>query len=310
MKNVVVFCRLLVYNGIYNTNDWGIFMDTLQTLNNVAIYIDYENVYKTLAVQNKNLLREGFFEKIQCWCKSKQMRIVKIVAYCNFDNPDLHESFHQTLLQEYGVLTIHTSNRGKNYADMQISIDAINDMYLNKNIDQFIIMSNDKDMSPLLNTIKSNKRKAILLTVGDSFDYALCNVPDEHISIDDIFKEEIQELYIERYHNKILCNIEDYYTSQGNITKQLEMEYCVANHMSYRHIMRYEILNIFNILQNQNKLFVYTYNFRGKDYYALAPLSLKEILIKSQILNEENIVHYDFISRIEGLYEKIAQNDT
>lgn len=285
-------------------------MDALQTLNNVAIYIDYENVYKTLAVQNKNLLREGFFEKIQCWCKAKQMRIVKIVAYCNFDNPDLHESFHQTLLQEYGVLTIHTSNRGKNYADMQISIDAINDMYLNKNIDQFIIMSNDKDMSPLLNTIKSNKRKAILLTVGNSYDYALCNVPDEHISIEDIFKEEIQELYIERYHDKILCNIEDYYISQDNITKQLEMEYCLSNQVSYRHIMRYEILNIFNILQEQKKLFVYTYNFRGKDYYALAPSSLKENLIKSQILNEENIIYYNFVNRIESLYEKIAQNDT
>lgn len=48
-------------------------MDELQMLNNVAIYIDYENVYKSMAKQHKNLLREGFFEKIQKWCKGKKI---------------------------------------------------------------------------------------------------------------------------------------------------------------------------------------------------------------------------------------------
>ena len=27
-KNVVVFCRLLVYNGSYNTNDWWVYVGT------------------------------------------------------------------------------------------------------------------------------------------------------------------------------------------------------------------------------------------------------------------------------------------
>lgn len=284
-------------------------MDELQMLNNVAIYIDYENVYKSMAKQHKNLLREGFFEKIQKWCKGKKMRIVKIAAYCNFDNVDLHESYHQTLLQEYGVLTVHTSNRGKNYADMQISIDAINDMYLNKNIDQFIVMSNDKDMSPLLNTIKSNKRKAILLTAGGSFDYALCNVPDEHIAIDRILGEKITELYIERYHLKIVSNIEDYYKSQDPISKQLEIEYCATNQMGYRHIMKYEIFNIFGILQEKGIIFVFSYEFRGKTYNGIAPVSMKGTLIENKILEERDIFRYDFMERVNGLYNKIAQNE-
>lgn len=294
--------------GNYNTNDWGIIMDNLQILNNVAIYIDYENVYKTLAVQHKNLLREGFFEKIQSWCKSKKMRVVKIVAYCNFDNTDMHESYHQTMLQEYGVLTVHTSNRGKNYADMQISIDAINDMYLNQNIDQFIIMSNDKDMSPLLNTIKSNKRKAILLTVGDSYDYALCNVPDEHISIEEIWKEKINELYIERVHQKIIENIEEYYYNQNPICKQLELEYCITNQMTYRHIMKYELLNIFHILQDSNLLFIYEYDFRQKCFYGVGVSSLREELINANLFDKNKIIHYNFAVRIDELYNKVAQN--
>lgn len=306
MYVLIVLCRLLVYNGCHITNNWETIMDKLQELNNVAIYIDYENVYKTLALQYKNLLREGFFEKIQKWCKSKGMRVVKIAVYCNFDNADLHESYHQTLLQEYGILTVHTSNRGKNYADMQISIDAINDMYLNHNIDQFIIMSNDKDMSPLLNTIKSNKRKAILLTVGDSYDYALCNVPDEHITIDEILKESIEELYLERSNSKILKNIEEFYCNQNPLRKQLELEYCIKNQMSYRHIMQYELLNIFDILQNQNQLFIYEYNFRGNSCYGIATSSIENQLISGGIAQKQNIIHYDFRSRITALYDKVS----
>lgn len=281
-----------------------------QIFNNVAIYIDYENVYKTLALEHKNLLREGFFEKIQKWCKNKSMRIIKIVAYCNFDNPDLHESYHQTLLQEYGVLTLHTSNRGKNYADMQISIDAINDMYLNQNIDQFIIMSNDKDMSPLLNTIKSNKRKAILLTVGNSFDYALCNVPDEHVSIDDILKEDVEELYLDRYNDKILKNIEEYYVQQSTMSKQLEISYCIINQMSYRHIMKYEIFNIFDILQEKNLLFAFEYTFRDKPCIGIATTSIKDKLIENKVLDENKIIKYDFATKKDELYDAICKNDT
>ena len=82
----------------------------------------------------------------------------------------MYDSYHQSKLQEYGVETVHTSNRGKNYADMQLAIDVLNQMYLNENIDEFIIISNDKDMSPLINTIKANKRKAVLITANDNYE--------------------------------------------------------------------------------------------------------------------------------------------
>lgn len=36
----------------------------------------------------------------------------------------------ETLLQSYGMKTIHTSNQGKNSADLQLTIDVMNAMYL------------------------------------------------------------------------------------------------------------------------------------------------------------------------------------
>lgn len=283
-------------------------------LYNVAIYIDYENVYKTLLYQYKNLLRLGFFEKINKWCKNRNLRIVKIIAYCNFDNRDLMESRHQTKLQEYGVSTIHTSNRGKNYADLQITIDALNDMYMNDNIDEFIIMSNDKDMSPLLNTIKLNKRKVTLLTVGDNFDFALCNVPDEHITLNDILSIEMDEsdLYIKRVEEEIQENIESYAktnldnTINGNMPfKHIEVRYYVTNQDTFRSIMEYEIYNILKILYEKDLIFIYRYNFRDSDYYAMMPTIYRDEALRHHILDLDDIVEdYDFDLLIKKSYEE------
>lgn len=283
-------------------------------LYNVAIYIDYENVYKTLLYQYKNLLRLGFFEKLNKWCKSKNLRIVKIIAYCNFDNRDLMESRHQTKLQEYGVSTIHTSNRGKNYADLQITIDALNDMYINNNIDEFIIMSNDKDMSPLLNTIKLNKRKVTLLTVGTNFDFALCNVPDEHITLDDILSIDMdkKDLYIQRVEEEVQENIESYARSNldnainsGSSFKHIEVKYYVENQDTYSSIMEYELYNILKNLYEKDIIFIYRYFYRNSEFYAIMPTAYKEEAIYNNILTPEDILdYYDFDSLIKKSYEE------
>lgn len=286
-------------------------MDVNYEMYNVAIYIDYENIYKTLLKEKKNLLREGFFESISKWCKDNNLRIVKIVAYCNFDNEDLYKSYHQTILQEYGVNTVHTSNRGKNYADLQISIDAINDMYLNSNIDEFIIMSNDKDMSPLLNTIKSNKKKAILLTVGETYDYALCNVPDEHITLESILeKVDESKLYIHHIEDKVHENIQMYVREQLNLFsrkeefKKFELNYAVENQVKYKHIMEYEMYHIFQILYQCKRIFIYQYDFRGKTFYGVACEEQKQEMLDLGIIQQEDIDHnFDFDFYINRSYE-------
>lgn len=284
-------------------------------LYNVAIYIDYENVYKTLLSQYKNLLRLGFFEKIHKWCKEKNLRIVKIIAYCNFDNKDLMESRHQTRLQEYGVNTVHTSNRGKNYADLQITIDALNDMYINENIDEFIIMSNDKDMSPLLNTIKLNKRKVTLLTVGENFDFALCNVPDEHITLNDILNIEMDEdLYIERVEEEVQENIENYARQNLDITinknaffKHIEIKYYVENQDTYSSVMEYEIYNILKILYDKEAISIYRYEYRNANFYAIMPTAYMNEAINLKIINSEDIAsNFDFDILIKRSYEYYA----
>lgn len=43
---------------------------------NVAVFIDYENVYKALLEEKTNVLRLAFFEKLRKWCSEHQRRVV------------------------------------------------------------------------------------------------------------------------------------------------------------------------------------------------------------------------------------------
>ena len=141
---------------------------------NVAVFIDYENVYKALLEEKTNVLRLAFFEKLRKWCSEHQRRVVRIVVYCNFDNMDLHESFHQSVLQSYQQLTKHM----KATAQASISIEAIRDVYLpippaNEQLRMWSALSNALAMIErienteldITNLIKSTKSKILDLAI-------------------------------------------------------------------------------------------------------------------------------------------------
>lgn len=184
-------------------------------MRNTIIYIDYENIHQTLLHENRNLFRIGFFEKLKKWCDKNNLRILDIIAYCNFDLKDLYESHHQTKLQEYGINTIHTSNKGKNFADLKITTDLLEVMYNNNNVEGFILISNDKDMTPLISQVKKYKEFIYLITAGSNFDSSLPNFPDKHIHIDEIEKIDVDSLIIDKIDNDILESLKKIYPTKN-----------------------------------------------------------------------------------------------
>lgn len=270
---------------------------------NVALFIDYENVCKTLLKQYTNVIRLGFFEKFRQWCKNHGRRIVNIAVYCNFDIKDLYESHHQSLLQSYGVETIHTSNQGKNYADLKIAIDVLNSMYTNSNIDEFILMSNDKDMTPLLNTLRLNKRKASIVTTGTEYNNALCEFADEQIKFEDIIATEYDKkaLLVADIENKFYDNIEEfvengikeYETSADEnkyFKKNYNIEYFLESQSRYYQIMQYEILNMVKNYCESGKAILYQNKVKGNMYTGILPSKYKEYFLKNGFIKEQDIL--------------------
>lgn len=279
---------------------------------NVAVFIDYENVYKALLAQHTNVLHLGFFEKLRKWCADHNRRIVSMVVYCNFDNDDLHESYHQSILQRYGVETVHTSNQGKNYADLKIAIDVLTSIYSNDNIDEFFIMSNDKDMTPLLNTIRANKRNVAIITTGDKYNHAICEFADRHITLEEICEisiehqiiDDIANEYWEKYLSFINKRIDEYEVPKFS---HYEIDYNISNEMAYTKIMSYELATIIKSYYNQGKIFFYNYVYRTKSYVAFAPTDRKDDMVAKGIIEEKDIIeHYDIQSVVDDFYLKAS----
>lgn len=281
-------------------------------LYNVALFIDYENVYKNLLKTNSNPIRDGFFEKVRKWCKDRNRRLVKIAVYCNYDITELHESYHQSLLQTYGVESIHTSNQGKNYADLQITIDVLNAMHINDNIDEFIIMSNDKDMTPLLNSIRYNKKKVSIITTGEDYNQTICSFADEQISYEEIIKEVCDRLIIYSIEDRIYNNLKNLANKNfDEVQKQyknIKLEYYAGSLFRTVNLMNYEIYNCFKQLSIKNKIYIYEYTYRGSNYLGIVTDDMKDILVTEGIISEVDIRIYDFDAKISELYEKCRPN--
>ncbi|MBE6595410.1 MAG: NYN domain-containing protein [Ruminococcaceae bacterium] len=288
-------------------------MENVKTTN-VAVYIDYENIHKTLTKSNTNVLRKGFFEKLRAWCATNNKRIVQTRVYCNFDNDDLYQSHHQTTLQNYGVETIHTSNQGKNYADLKISIDVLTSMYSNNNIDEFIIVSNDKDMIPLLNSIRANKRNVCVITAGEDYNRSICEFADQHISLEEVCKTEVEHLIITDLKDRLWKNLCDHFDDKiksyqnGESYSDYTFDYNVRNSVTYYKLMVYEMFTLFKELYEENKILFYTYKYSGKSHIAIIPANKKQFFLDSNIIDEKAFIeNYDIDKIIISEYQKFCK---
>ena len=222
---------------------------------------------------------------------------------------ELSESYHQTKLQEYGVQTIHTSNKGKNYADLKITTDLLENMYNNNNVDGFILVSNDKDMTPLISQVKKYKDFIYLITAGSNYDNSVLSFPDKHITIDEIKSVQVEEkqLLINKMNEEVLTNLKDYLRKKlddASITqKHIELNYYIENSFSHFRIMKYEFANILKNLYDNKKLILYKYEYSNKQYTGLMEASLKDECISKSLFKENDITkNYDFESLINKIY--------
>ena len=218
-----------------------------------------------------------------------------IKVYCNFDIDDLYQSHHQSKLQEYGIETYHTSNKGKNYSDLKITTDLLEELYENSNIDGFIIISNDKDMTPLIKIIKRYKEFVYLLTNQNSYDINLRNFPDEiYILEETVFKIKEEKIKNEiknykKYEENIVKSLEDY-VDNTRVLKNRDLEYIIKSNIPYFKLPNYEILYHYkNAVQNL-KLEVYKYKYNEKDLYSVYPTSKKEVYLNNNLFVEGDIL--------------------
>ncbi|AFM40483.1 hypothetical protein Desaci_1467 [Desulfosporosinus acidiphilus SJ4] len=167
------------------------------TFLSTSVFIDYENIFKRLQSYGKTPTQIDFFNVINKRLEEQYaLNIVDNIAYCNFERTEMFDSNHQTELQSIGLQTRHTSNNGKNSADLEMTVDALKTLYKNPKIEVFILISCDRDLIPLIKAIKEENKISFVLSTKNGFDKIVTKYADFHEYIEDIFNlsKEIQVL--------------------------------------------------------------------------------------------------------------------
>jgi uncharacterized LabA/DUF88 family protein len=161
----------------------------LQTKNgllNAMVYIDFENISELLKKPGYNPPVMDFFKVIQEKLKAAGLNIIDIIVFDNFEKKTLNGK-QQTLLRAMGLQTRHASNNGKNSSDLELTVNALRDLFRNPNIDVFVIASSDRDIIPLLKEIKYGNKLAYVISTKNGFNPTVIKYADFHEYVEDIF---------------------------------------------------------------------------------------------------------------------------
>jgi uncharacterized LabA/DUF88 family protein len=129
----------------------------------------------------------NFFKVIQEKLATAGLNIIDIIVFGNFEKNTLNGK-QQTLLRAMGFQTRHASNNGKNSSDLELTVNALRDLFRNPNIEVFVIASSDRDIIPLLKEIKYENKLSYIITTKNGFNPTVIKYADFHEYIESIFK--------------------------------------------------------------------------------------------------------------------------
>lgn len=98
---------------------------------------------------------------------------------------------YRIVMHDAGVQMMEIPERGKtgkNHADIQLCVDAMDMCYSKEHIDTFVIVSGDSDFTPLVSKLKENGKSVIGLGIKDSTSDLLASSCDEFIYYEDIVR--------------------------------------------------------------------------------------------------------------------------
>jgi uncharacterized LabA/DUF88 family protein len=155
---------------------------------NAIVYVDYENIFELLKKYGVCPGEINFFPVIlEQFRNIYKLNVIECIVYCNFEKKPF-QGREQTILQNLGLQTRHAASNGKNCSDLMLTVDALSTLYKNPNIDVFVVVSSDRDMIPLLKTIKYENKVACILSTRYGFNPVVSEYADYHEYIEDIFK--------------------------------------------------------------------------------------------------------------------------
>jgi len=160
----------------------------MQYEHKMALFIDFENI--AIGIENA---KYGKFELdlIQRRLVEKGRLLFKR-AYANWDKfTKYRKQFHDASIDLFDIPK--STSRGKNAADIQMVVDALELCYTKDHIDVFILASGDSDFSPLVSKLRANDKYVIGFGVKSSVSPHLVHNCDEFIYYEDVMRQAVKK---------------------------------------------------------------------------------------------------------------------
>src|SRR5450830_125423 len=96
---------------------------------------------------------------------------------------------YRVAMHDSGIQMMEIPERGKtgkNHADIQLCVDAMDLCYSKEHVDTFVIVSGDSDFTPLVSKLKENGKSVIGLGMKESTSDLLASSGDEFIYYEDL----------------------------------------------------------------------------------------------------------------------------
>ena len=161
-------------------------MSNDQRRGDVAVFIDFENIYISVRSQfdaNPN------FETIMDECQ-RYGRVTIAKAYADwYRYPRVTNALYANAIEPMYVPTYHYDrDEGrmgraiKNSVDMHLCIDLMKTLYAYSNIETFVLLTGDRDFIPLINAVRQLGKRAVVIGVAGATASHLAQAADEFLS--------------------------------------------------------------------------------------------------------------------------------
>ena len=152
---------------------------------NFAVFCDFENI----AIGARDARFDDFDIKLIMDRLLDKGRILHKVAYADWER---YASFRRGMHEEgFTLIEVpHVRYSGKNSADIQLVVDALDLCYTRPHVSAFAILSGDSDFSPLVRKLRQNNKMVIAVGVKNSTSDLLISDCDEFIYYDDLVRRE------------------------------------------------------------------------------------------------------------------------
>jgi uncharacterized protein (TIGR00288 family) len=112
-------------------------------------------------------------------------KVIAKIAYADWGRFDKY----RVAMHDAGIQMMEIPERGKtgkNHADIQLCVDAMDLCYSKEHVDTFVVVSGDSDFTPLVAKLKENGKSVIGLGMKESTSDLLASSCDEFIYYEDL----------------------------------------------------------------------------------------------------------------------------